>query len=108
MRSRRPTRQTRWAALSRRSTASVNFASPGDETSRSTTETASTVFIHSTTDAVLPYEVSVTRNPAFADALVLGVGADALATWEILTEAAPVIPGPGAASGWTNVTGGHG
>jgi hypothetical protein len=54
---------------------------------------------HVTEDTVLPYEVSVTRNPAFEDALVLGVGADALATWEILTEAASDIPGPGAASG---------
>jgi hypothetical protein len=33
---------------------------------------------HLTEDTVLPYEVSVTRNPAFEDALVLGVGADAL------------------------------
>jgi hypothetical protein len=35
---------------------------------------------------VLPYEVSLTRKPALADARVLAVGADALATWEMLTE----------------------
>ncbi len=42
-----------------------------------------------TEDAVLPHEVSLTRRPAFEDARVLAVGADALSTWELLTEAAP-------------------
>jgi hypothetical protein len=52
-----------------------------------------------TEDAVLPYEVSLTRRPAFDDARVLAVGADALATWELLTEApnASVIQGVPAA-----------
>jgi hypothetical protein len=40
-------------------------------------------------DAAMPYEVSVTRHPAFEDALVLAVGADALNVWELLTETAP-------------------
>jgi hypothetical protein len=38
---------------------------------------------------VLPTEVSLTRTPGFEDAHVLAVGADALATWKLLTEAAP-------------------
>lgn len=40
-------------------------------------------------DAVLPVEVSLTRTPAFEDAGVLAVGGDALATFELLTKAAP-------------------
>jgi len=38
-------------------------------------------------EAVLPYEVSLTTKPAFSDARVLGVGEEALAIWELLTEA---------------------
>jgi hypothetical protein len=38
---------------------------------------------------VLPTEVSLTSTPGFEDAHVLAVGADALATWKLLTEAAP-------------------
>jgi hypothetical protein len=39
---------------------------------------------HITEDTVLPYEVSVTRNPAFEDALVCR--SRRAATWEMLTE----------------------
>jgi hypothetical protein len=37
-------------------------------------------------DAGLPYEVSLTRSPAFEDAKILGVGEQALSTWRMLTE----------------------
>jgi hypothetical protein len=37
---------------------------------------------------VLLEEVSLTRTPAFEDARALSVGAEALATFELLTEAA--------------------
>jgi hypothetical protein len=36
---------------------------------------------------VLIEEVSLTRNPAHPDARVLAIGADALSTWELLSEA---------------------
>ena len=44
-----------------------------------------------TEDAVVPYEVSLTRKPCYGDAVVLGLGADALATWELLTELSPNV-----------------
>jgi hypothetical protein len=48
---------------------------------------ATSVGAYLTEDAVLPYELSLTRRPAFEDARVLAVGVDALATWELVTEA---------------------
>jgi hypothetical protein len=36
-------------------------------------------------EQVLPREISLTTDPAWPDALVLAVGADALRTWELLT-----------------------
>jgi len=43
---------------------------------------------YATEDTVVPVEISLTRNPAFADVRVLAVGADALAAFELLSEAA--------------------
>jgi hypothetical protein len=37
-------------------------------------------------ETALPFELSLTLSPGFADARVFGVGAQALATWEMLTE----------------------
>jgi hypothetical protein len=37
-------------------------------------------------DAAMPFEVSVTRSPAFEDAKILGVGEQAMNTWRMLTE----------------------
>jgi hypothetical protein len=42
--------------------------------------------------AVLPIKVSLTRTPAYEDALLLGIGADALTTWEMLTDISPNLP----------------
>jgi hypothetical protein len=39
---------------------------------------------------MLPYEISLARTPAFEDALVLAAGADAMSTWELLSEASVV------------------
>lgn len=39
-----------------------------------------------TEDAALPYEVSVTRSPAYPDAKILGVGEQAMSNWRMLTE----------------------
>lgn len=36
--------------------------------------------------AVLPYEVSLTRAPACHDAVLLGVGPEAIRSWDFLTE----------------------
>jgi hypothetical protein len=33
----------------------------------------------------VPYELSITQSPAFSDALVLGVGAESLRTYQALT-----------------------
>lgn len=38
-------------------------------------------------DMVVPFEVSVTRSPAFEDAVVLGVGEAAMSIWDLLTGA---------------------
>jgi hypothetical protein len=43
---------------------------------------------HVTEDLVLPYEVSVTRSPAYAEALILGVGEDAIESWILLSDMA--------------------
>lgn len=40
-------------------------------------------------DRVLPYEISLTRNPVDPDAALLGVGPQAVDRWNLLTEAAP-------------------
>jgi hypothetical protein len=39
-----------------------------------------------TDEIVMPHEISVTRSPAYADARILGVGADAMNVWDLLTE----------------------
>jgi hypothetical protein len=41
---------------------------------------------HVTEDTVLPYEISLTKRPAYENAKVLGVGEEALDTWNLLTE----------------------
>jgi hypothetical protein len=41
------------------------------------------------TQSVLPFEVSLTRDPACPDAAILGVGPEAVDRWHLLTEAAP-------------------
>jgi hypothetical protein len=38
---------------------------------------------------VKPYEVSLTREPAFPDAKIISVGEQAMSTWDLLTERAP-------------------
>jgi hypothetical protein len=41
-----------------------------------------------TEDMIVPYEVSITQSPGFEDARILGVGPEALSTWELLTGSA--------------------
>jgi len=42
-------------------------------------------------EVALPYELSITQQPGFADALILGVGEQAHAVWSPLTE--PILNG---------------
>jgi hypothetical protein len=42
---------------------------------------------------VKPYEVSLTREPAFPDAKIISVGERAMSTWDLLTECAPARSG---------------
>jgi hypothetical protein len=42
---------------------------------------------------VKPYEVSLTREPAFPDAKIISVGERAMSTWDLLTERAPARSG---------------
>jgi hypothetical protein len=42
-------------------------------------------------EVALPYELSITQQPGFPDALVLGVGEHAQAVWTLLTE--PILNG---------------
>jgi hypothetical protein len=47
-------------------------------------------------EIALPFELSLTTQPGFADARVLGVGPDALRTWQFLIEENEMIKGAGA------------
>jgi hypothetical protein len=47
--------------------------------------------LHIRGEAGLPFELSLTTQPGFADARVLGVGPQAQATWDLLTE--PILNG---------------
>jgi hypothetical protein len=42
-------------------------------------------------EVCLPYEISITQQPGFAQALILGIGEQAQAVWSLLTE--PILNG---------------
>ena len=42
-------------------------------------------------EVCLPYEISITQQPGFAQALILGIGEQAQAVWRLLTE--PILNG---------------
>ena len=42
--------------------------------------------IYATEHGILPYEVSLTRNPAFEDSMIIACGAETQGVWNLLTE----------------------
>jgi hypothetical protein len=47
---------------------------------------AMSIAVYPAEDMAVPFELSLTKRPAFEDAKILGVGDEALEVWSLLTE----------------------